>query len=156
LASLDSEQPPYAIQTMEEAMAGSVAPQRVSLALVGGFAVIAVLIAGIGVYGVVAYWVSARSREIGIRLALGATTRQVARLVVGQTARLVGIGAVIGLAGGVVAGRLASSMLFETSVTDPVALAGVVALLIGIGVAAAYLPSRRATAVDPVRALRVE
>jgi predicted permease len=156
LADLDPDQPPYIIQTMEEAMASSVSQQRVSLAVVGVFAVVALLVAGIGVYGVVAYWVSARSREIGIRLALGATKRQVARLVVGQTTRLVAIGAVLGLAGGIVAGRAAESLLFETRATDPLALAAVAALLALVGTVAAWLPSRRATRTDPVAVLRAE
>jgi putative ABC transport system permease protein len=156
IAEMDPNQPPYIIQTMDQAMASSLSPQRVSLALVGVFAVIAVLVAGIGVYGVVAFWVSARAREIGIRLALGATRRQVATLVVGQMARLVIAGAVLGLVAGMLAGRAAGSLLYETSAFDPVALAGVAALLAAVGLVASYLPSRRATSVDPVASLRVE
>jgi predicted permease len=154
LGEMDPGQPLYLIQTMETALAGSISSQRIGLSLVGGFAAVALLIACIGVYGVVSYWVAMRSREIGIRVALGASASQVTRLVAGETARLVAIGSGLGLAGGILAGRAAGAQLYETSPTDPVALAAVAAILAVVAVAAAYLPARRALGIDPVSALR--
>jgi putative ABC transport system permease protein len=156
LAAMDPDQPLYAIQTMERAMAGSVYPQRVALTLVGVFAAGALIVAAIGVYGIVAFWVSARTREIGIRMALGASARQVTRLILGQTSRLVAVGLGLGLAGGVALGQAAESLLYDTSAADPVTLGGVAALLAAAGFVASYLPSRRAMAVDPVTVLRNE
>ena len=156
LAEIDPDQPPYVVQSMEQALAGSVSTQRISLVLVGIFAVVAVVVAGIGVFGVVAYWVASRSREIGIRQALGATRRQVAGLVLGQAARLMLVGATLGLVGGVFAGRAAESQLFEIRGTDPVAIGGAAALLVIIGLVASWLPSRRAMRLDPAKVLRSE
>jgi len=156
LAEMDPDQPLYLIQTMEEALAGSVSSQRIGLTLVGAFAAAALVIACVGVYGVIAYWVSTRSREIGIRMALGASTRQVTALVVRQTVRLVAIGSVLGMTGGIALARLAQSQLYETSAADPVALAGVALVLGSVGLAAGYMPSRRAAGVDPVDVLKNE
>jgi len=156
LAGMDPDQPLYLIQTMEQALAGSVSTQRISLSLVGTFAVAALLIACIGVYGVVAYWVATRSREIGIRMALGASASQVSRLVVRETLKLVGLGAALGLAGGVALGRIAESQLYQTTSTDPQALIGVTLVLVLISAVAGYVPARRALRVDPVRVLRAE
>lgn len=137
-------------------MAGSVAPQRISLSLMGGFAVAALVIACIGVYGVVAYWVALRSREMAIRMALGASAQQVTRLVAGETMRLVTTGAVLGVGGAIGLAGLARSQLYETSATDPLALAGAGLVLVLIGLAAGVLPSRRASRVSPVDLLRAE
>jgi predicted permease len=156
VAAMDPDQPLYFIQSMEQAMAGSVYAQRVSLALVSVFAVGALVVATIGVYGIVAFWVSARTREIGIRVALGASTRQVMRLVFSQTLRLVGIGLAIGIAGGIALGRAAESLLYATSTTDAVTLGGVVTLLALAALIASYMPARRAMAVNPVTVLRTE
>lgn len=156
LAGMDPDQPLYLIQTMRQAVAGSLAPQRISLLLVGAFAVAALLIACVGVYGVVSYWVATRAREIGIRMTLGASAGQVARLVAVETVRLVGVAALLGLAGGIGLGQVAHSQLYRTSATDPVALVSTVLVLGLVAVAAAYLPSRRAARVDPVRVLRME
>jgi predicted permease len=154
LAAMDPDQPLYLIQTMEQAIAGSLATQRISLSLVAGFAAAALVIACVGVYGVVSYWVAMRSREIGIRLALGASARQVTRLVAGETVRVVGVGAAIGLTAGVLLGRAVGAQLYETSPADPLALAGVALVLGLVGFSAWYLPSRRAVSVDPVTVLR--
>jgi ABC-type antimicrobial peptide transport system permease subunit len=129
-------------------------PQRIGLTLVGAFAVAALLIACVGVYGVVSYWVTTRTREIGIRVALGATTGQVSRLVARQTSRLVVTGAILGLIGGVIAGGAADALLYQTPSTDPLALGGAVAVLACVGLVAGYLPSRRALKVNPVETLR--
>jgi putative ABC transport system permease protein len=156
LAEMDPDQPLYLIQTMDEALAGSVSSQRIGLTLVGAFAAAALVIACVGVYGIIAYWVSTRSREIGIRMALGASARQVTGLVARQTVRLVAIGAGLGVTAGIALARLAESQLYETSATDPVALAGVTFVLAVVGIAAGYVPSRRAAGVDPVDVLRAE
>jgi predicted permease len=156
LTAMDPDQPLYLIQTMDQAMAGSVSSQRIGLTLVGAFAIGAVVIACVGVYGVIAYWVATRAREIGIRMALGASSGQVTGLVARETVRLVAIGSAIGLAGGIALARLARSELYETSVADPLALAGVALVLALVGLAAGYVPSRRAAGVDPAQVLRAE
>jgi len=154
LAEMDPDQPLYVIQSMEDAVAGSLFPQRVALLLVGIFAAGAMLVAALGVYGVVALFVASRTREIGIRLALGATARGIARVVVGQMTWLLGIGAALGLVGGVLAARAAGSMLYDSDAIDPLAVAGVVGILLAVGLVASWLPSRRALRVDPARVLR--
>ena len=156
VAALDPDQPLYFIQTMAQAMAGSVYTQRVALTLVGVFAAGALVVAAIGVYGIVAFWVSMRTREIGIRMALGASAGQVKRLVLAQTLRLVGIGLAIGLAGGMALGQAAQSLLYATPAADAATLAGVTALLAVTALIASYVPSRRAMSVDPVTVLRSE
>jgi putative ABC transport system permease protein len=156
LGAMDPDQPLYMIQSMEEAVAGSLFAQRVSLLLVGVFAIGSLVIAGVGVFGIVSYWVATRSKEIGIRMALGATGREVARLIVGQATTLLGVAAVLGLAGGVLLARAVGTLLYESARVDPMAIAGVVVVLIGVGVAASYWPSRRAVRVDPVKVLRAE
>ena len=156
VASLDPDQPLYLVQTLEEAIAGSLFTQRVSLALVGVFALGAVVVAAVGIYGLVSYWVASRAREIGIRVALGASRGEVRRLILGQTGRVLLLGGALGLAGGIAAARFGSSLLYATSTFDPLALAGVVVTLVLLGLAATWLPSRRALSVDPVRVLRNE
>jgi predicted permease len=156
LAEMDPDQPLYLIQTMDEALAGSVSSQRIGLRLVGAFAIAALAIACVGVYGVVSYWVATRAKEIGIRMALGASSGQVTGLVARETIRLVAIGSAIGMGGGIALAWLAQSQLYETSAADPLALAGVVLVLALVGLAAGYLPSRRAAGVDPVTVLRAE
>jgi putative ABC transport system permease protein len=156
VAELDPEQPVYAIQTLEDAFAASILQQRATAFVLLVFAGLAALLAAGGVYAVTAQSVAARRTEIGIRMALGAAGRTVSRMIVGQTLRLLALGAIIGLAGGIALGRLASSLLFDTSPTDPLVLAGVTASLILLGAAAGWLPARRASRIDPARALRDE
>ena len=126
------------------------------MTLLATFAGVAVLLAAIGLYGVVSYSVRQQTREIGIRVALGATPGRVRRLVLGDAAMVLGAGAVAGLAGALLSTRLLSSQLFGISPTDPVSLAGACVLLIGVGLCAAYVPARWATKIDPARALREE
>lgn len=156
VAELDPNQPLYMVQTMEQVMAAAVFPQRLALILVGVFAMGALVAAVIGVYGLISQWVVSRTREIGIRMALGGSRRQVMRLVVGQAARLVGWGAVFGLAGGVGAGMAAASLLFNTQPADPWTLGFVIVLLAFVGVGAALVPARRAVAVNPIDVLRAD
>lgn len=154
LGSLDPEQPLYVIQSMEDAVAGSLFPQRVALVLVGVFAAGALVIAAIGIYGVAALFVAARAREIGIRLALGATAGAVRRTVVGHLGWLLGVGAALGLVGGIFAARAAGAALYESRAIEPLAIAAVIGVLLVVGLAAGWLPARRATRVDPVSVLR--
>jgi len=124
--------------------------------LVGGFAVSALLLGAIGLYGVIAYSVSQRTREIGIRMALGAQSRDALRLIVGQGMKLALIGIVIGLAGALVLTRLLKTLLFGVSATDPLTFAVVVLLLAAVALLACYVPARRAAKVDPLASLRCE
>lgn len=156
VAELDPNPPVYMVQTMDEALASQVFPQRLAMILVGVFAIGALIAALIGVYGLISQWVVSRHREMGIRIALGGNRRQVMGLVVGQAARLVGWGAVFGILGGVGAGFAAASLLFNTRPTDPVTLAFVIAMLAIVGVAAAFVPARRAVSVNPIDVLRAD
>ena len=122
----------------------------------GIFALVALVLAAIGIYGVLSYSVSQRAREIGIRMALGAKAVQVRRIVVGQGVKLAALGIVVGLAGALALGRLLDSMVFEVSVADPVVLASVAIGLAAVAMLASYLPARRATRVDSIDALREE
>jgi ABC-type antimicrobial peptide transport system permease subunit len=119
-------------------------------------AVAAVLISAIGLYGVISYGVAQRMREFGIRRALGAESTSLLSLVLGQGARLAATGAALGLVGALAASRVLRAVLFGVSPTDPLTLAAVVAVMCAVGVAAAYVPARRATRVDPMVSLREE
>jgi len=156
LAAMDPNQPVYMVQTMETLIESGIFPQRVAMVTVGAFGVGALLVAIVGVYGLISHWVVSRTKEIGIRLALGGSTGQVTRLVVGQVARLVGVATVIGLAGGIAAATFAAPLLFATRASDPWTIVGVLSVLLVAGGAAAVLPARRAARVNPVEALRAE
>jgi putative ABC transport system permease protein len=156
VSELDPQQPVYGIQTLEDAFAASTLQHRASTIVLLIFAAIAALLAAGGVYAVTSQTVAARRTEIGIRMALGAGGSRVSRMIVGQTLRLLAFGAVIGLAGGIAIGRLASSLLFGTSPADPRILAAVTAMLLAFGAAAGWLPARRASRIDPAVALRDE
>jgi putative ABC transport system permease protein len=153
---VDATQPVYKVRTMDQLLSGAVAVQRMTLDLLGAFAVAALLLAAVGTYGVISYSVAQRVREIGIRLALGARQTSVLRLVLGQTLRFVLLGIGLGLAGAYVLTRSLSSILFGVPPTDPLAFGGAALLLIMISLAAAYWPARRATRIDPTCALRAE
>jgi putative ABC transport system permease protein len=142
--------------TMEEVYSISVAPQRFSLLLLGTMAGLALLLAGAGLYGVTAYSVTQRTREIGVRMALGAKQVVVFRLIVGQGMQLAVLGVILGLAGSFALTRFLRALLFRVQPTDPATFAGVAVLLCGVGLAACYIPARRATKVDPMVALRYE
>jgi putative ABC transport system permease protein len=156
VVALDPKQPIGEVQTMDEAVAESIAPQRFSTVLLGLFSVAALLLAAVGIYGVTAYAVTQRTREIGIRMALGAQARDVLGMVVGQGSRLVMVGIGSGLAISLVATRVLTSQLYEIQPSDPVTFAGIAGLLAVVALLASYIPARRATRVDPMVALRHE
>jgi putative ABC transport system permease protein len=154
IAALDKDQPVSHIATFDEVRSESVFTSRVSALLLGIFAALALLLAGIGVYGVISYAVGQRMREIGIRVALGAQRSNVLTLVVSQGLRLVGLGITIGLIGAVALTRLMTSLLFNVQATDPATFLGITALLVAVSLLACFVPARRAMQVDPITALR--
>ena len=144
------------VLTMEELLAGSVSPRRFSAMLVGIFAMLAVVLAAVGIYGVMSYSVSQRTQEIGVRMALGAQAENVRSMILLQTMKLTALGVAIGLAGAFVVARFLTSLLFGVGTYDPVTFLGVALLLILVALVAAYVPARRAMRVDPIVALRYE
>jgi len=154
--SVDKNLPVTRMRTMEEVRSISLASQRMNLLLFGLFAALALALATIGIYGVLAYSVAQRTREIGIRLALGAHRKDVLRLVISQGMRLASLGILLGLFGAFALTRLMSGMIYGVSSTDPVTFVAVAALLGVVAIAACYIPARRATRVDPMVALRYE
>jgi len=146
----------YQMRTLDEAFDDDLSSSRILIGMFVAFALLALLLAGAGLYGVIAYAVSRRVQEIGIRMALGALTADIRRLILRQTLILVLVGVVIGLVGGAIIARLSSSILFGVSAGDPVTYSTVVAVLVFVAFAATYVPVRRATRVDPVVALRAQ
>jgi predicted permease len=154
--SVDSKIPVSDIQPMNELLSESLAEQRFDMLLLVVFAALALILAAVGIYGLMAYAVSQRTHEIGIRLALGAQQRDVMRLVAGDGARIAFFGIGIGVASALVLTRVMTTLLFEVKATDPAAFAGVTILLAMVALAACYIPARRAMRVDPMVALRYE
>jgi predicted permease len=154
--SVDPNLPVFGERTMEDVVSASLAQRRFALQVVGGFGVLALLLAGVGVYGVVAYSVSRRTREIGIRLALGASSGAILRWVFKQGMRLALLGTAAGLVVAFALTRLLSGLLFGVAPTDPLTYAGLALLLAAVAMLACYVPARRATKVDPMVALRYE
>ena len=153
---MSSQQVIYADQTMESIIADSIAQRRFAMILLGAFAVMALVLASVGIYGVIAYVVGQRTQEIGIRIALGAQRKDVLGLVLWQGTRLALLGVAIGIAGAFALTRLMTDLLYGVAATDPATFAGLALLLIVVAMAACYLPARRAMRVDPVAALRCE
>jgi len=156
LRSIDPQQPVSAVQTMEEAVSQSLGDRRFSLSLLGAFAGLALALALVGIYGVMSYSVAQRTREIGIRMALGAAHGRVLRLVVGQGLRLAGLGLAIGIGCALALSGVLRTLLFGVTATDPVTYAAVAAALGAVALGACWLPARRAARVDPAIALRAE
>jgi predicted permease len=154
--SVDAGQPVYRVLTMEEVVRESLADRRLQLWLLGGFAGIALLLAAAGLYGVISYLVAQRTREIGIRVALGAQRGDVVRLVMRHGARLTAAGVGAGLVGAFFLTRLLSSLLYGVSARDPLVFAALAGVLAAVALLATWVPARRATRVDPVTALRAE
>src|SRR5262249_46236589 len=143
-------------RTMDELVADSVARSRFVMLLLSAFAGLALALACIGIYGVMACSVAQRTHEIGIRMALGAHRNEVLRMVIGQGVRLTLLGAVLGIAGAVALTRFLSSLLYGVTTTDPLTFVGVSLLLTAVALLACYVPARRAMRVDPTVALRDE
>jgi putative ABC transport system permease protein len=154
--SIDPELPLADVRTMDAVVDATLARPRAVSALLGSFAMIALLLAGIGVYGVMAYSVSQRTQEIGVRMALGATKAAVFRLVLGQALRLVVFGVVVGLAAAAAATRLLGSLLFQTEALDPLTFAATALVLVIVAAVASYLPAWRGTRITPTDALRAQ
>jgi putative ABC transport system permease protein len=156
VTSLDRNLAIADIRPMESLISDSIALPRFTLLLFGFFSGVALTLAAVGLYGVMSYSVAQRTHEIGIRMALGARREEVLRMVVAQGVILTSLGLVLGLAGALGITRLASSLLFEVSPTDPLTFALISIVLAAVALFACYLPARRAVKVDPVVALRCE
>ena len=156
VTSMDADLPVFSVKTLEEYLAASVAAPRFNTTLLTLFAAVALVLTMVGLYGVMSYSVAQRTNEIGIRMALGAQTRDVLRLIVGQGFKLVVIGLAIGLAGAFALTRLLASLLFGVGTKDPLTFVAVAGILAFVAVLACYLPARRASRVDPLIALRYE
>jgi putative ABC transport system permease protein len=156
LAQIDPNEPLVKVRTMEENMATTVAEPRFRAWLIGIFALLALVLAAVGVYGVMSYTVTQRTSEIGVRVTMGAQPQDVFRIIVGEGLRLALLGVGIGFVTALALTRLLRSFLFGISAYDPLTFIGVSVLLTAVAVAASYFPARRATLVDPLVALRYE
>jgi len=146
----------FGARHMDDVVSGSLEARRFSLEIVGLFALTAVMLAALGIYGVLSFQVGERTREIGIRLALGAGQQTILRTVLGEGVRLAIAGTVMGLAGALLVARAMARVLYGVTPTDAATFAGMALLLVGIGLLACYVPARRALLVNPIVALRLE
>jgi predicted permease len=154
--SIDPDQPITGVRTLDEVLAASAEQRRFNMTLLASFAAVAIVLALIGVYGVIAYTVAQRTREIGIRVALGARRSDVVSMMVKAGLRWSLAGVAAGVAGAWALSRLMTSLLFEISPNDPMTFGTVAAAMIGVALAASYIPARRAASVDPIVALRAD
>jgi putative ABC transport system permease protein len=154
LAGVDRDVPPFDVRPLDAALADSIAPRRFNMLLLGVFAASALLLALIGIYGVVAYAVARRTHEIGVRMALGAQRRQVLRMIVRQGMAIALTGILLGIAAALALMRVLTSLLYEVTPTDPATFAGVAGLLTVTALAACGGPALKAALVDPIVALR--
>jgi len=156
LAAIDKKQPIHSFKALEEQVSELIAPQRFTTALMAGFAALAALLAAVGIYGVMSYMVAERTREIGVRMALGAQTGNVMRMVLRRGMVLAVAGAMIGLAVSFGLARMISGLLFGVQPTDPPTLVAITLLLLAVALVSCLIPAQRATKVDPLDALRHE
>jgi len=156
LAQVDATLPLYSVRSMDEVVAGQAQGQQFLSALVGSFAGLAALLAAIGIYGVLSYLVTQRTREIGIRMSLGASRFRVLGGLLREGMTLTVVGLVLGAGGAFATGRVLASLLHEVKPGDPVVLIGTAALLAAVALIACYVPARRAARLDPMKALRYE
>jgi putative ABC transport system permease protein len=154
--AVDPTLPVFGAQTLAQTLSDSLAQRRFSMEMITAFAATALLLAAIGIYGVISYMVTERTQEIGIRLALGAQRQNILSMVLGQGLRLAISGAAAGLVGAVIVARLMVSLLYGVNPTDPFTFVSVALLFIAVALLACYLPARRAIRVDPMTALRYE
>jgi len=156
IRALDPKLPIYSVKTLEQYRRDYLFIERFEAALIGGFGLLALAVASLGLYGALSHSVEQRNQEIGVRMALGARTGDVLRLVVGQGVKLIVIGVALGLAGAFAAARVLKSLLYGVSATDPLTFVGIPLLLLVVSLLATFIPARRATKVDPMVALRCE
>jgi putative ABC transport system permease protein len=154
--NLDPNVPVHSISTMNQIIARSLADRRFALELLGIFAAVALLLAAIGIYGVMAYSFSQRTHEVGIRIALGAQRADILRMALSEGLQIIAIGLATGVAGAAIMTRLFRSMLFGVAPSDPITFVSAAAILAAVALAACYIPAQRATQVDPLTALREE
>jgi putative ABC transport system permease protein len=153
---LDAGQPIVGINTLANTRTESLATRRFNLILLAVLAIVALILAAVGIFSVMSYAVTQRTSEIGIRMALGAEARDVFQLIVGHAVRLVGIGAAIGVAGALLSSRAIGSLLYGVKAADPWTFAAIVAVIAGTALLASYIPARRAAKVDPLVAIRYD
>jgi ABC-type antimicrobial peptide transport system permease subunit len=156
IASLDPSLPLYGAGSVQAMLGFALFPSQAAAVALTAFGVLALVLAATGIHGVVAYAVSKRQREIGIRLAMGARSRDILRVVLGRLTMLLAIGAGIGLTLSIAAGRLLSSVVYKASPNDPAVLAAVVVLFLAVGILSSWAPARRSLRTEPMRALRPE
>jgi putative ABC transport system permease protein len=156
VAALNKDQAVFNVRTMEQILAQSVAARRFSMLLLTIFAIVALALASLGIYGLMSYAVAQRTREIGVRMALGASRRSVLRLMIGQGMKLALAGVALGLVASVALTRTMKNLLFGVSATDSVTLVAITLLLTVVALLACWIPARRATHIDPMVALRFE
>jgi ABC-type antimicrobial peptide transport system permease subunit len=154
--TVDATLPVFGAQTLTQTLSDSLSQRRFSMEMITSFAATALLLAALGIYGVISYMVSERTHEIGIRLALGASRLNILRIVLGQGLGLAIVGAGVGLIGALIVSHLMASLLYGVRPADPLTFTGVAILFLGVALLACYLPARRAMRVDPMIALRYE
>jgi ABC-type antimicrobial peptide transport system permease subunit len=156
VTAIDRELPVFELSTLERRFQESAARARLYMSLLTTFALVALLLAAIGLYGVMAYAVRQQTHELGVRIALGASRREVVQLIVGSALRVTIVGAALGITVALALSRLMRSLLFGVSASDPWTYGAAAALIIGVGIAASWIPARRATAIDPGSVLRAD
>jgi putative ABC transport system permease protein len=156
MAAIDPDRPIFDVVTLEQAVSDSFATKRLATVLLGFFAAVAMILASVGLYAIVAYSVSLRTREIGIRMALGARPRDVLALTLNEGGRLAAVGLIAGLVVAWLSTGVMRSLVFDVSTTDPLTFVLAGGLLAAIGLLASYVPARRAARIDPTVALRCE